>query len=74
MPESKKRTAAKKSVAVEADAGDIKVGDSIWFPNSRKPQEVTNITTEGEGDDTTIRIGTEGTSWVLKPDFKVRRA
>lgn len=50
---------------------EIKVGDEVYFPNSRKPSKVSNTFTDSTG--TTIVSERGDVRWTMSPDFEVSR-
>lgn len=51
---------------------EVKEGDSLYFPNSRRPQTVGSTTPTEEG--TTVLLSADGvTRWVVPNHFHVER-
>lgn len=70
-PESRRS----RQTAEQVTAGDIQVGDLIYFPNSRKPQEVGQVVNEEIHGGVVVRLWTSDGSvqWTCGPDASVAR-
>lgn len=72
--EARKSVAASEAASVRAE--DLKVGDEIFFPNSRKAQRIESIADEkpADGEERYVRRVIAGEAeWSLNSDSEVRK-
>lgn len=57
----------------EVPASEVKVGDLIFFPSSRKPQEVTDVYEPENVQQPTVVLSGVRQQWHLRPENIVAR-